>query len=37
MEIHKNKHKNKIQNMTVYKGNKLMMIPSKIKVSINIT
>jgi hypothetical protein len=28
MEIHKNKHKNKIQNMAVYKGNKLIMIPS---------
>jgi hypothetical protein len=37
MEIHKNKYKNKIQNMTVYKGNKLIKIPRKIKVSISIT
>jgi hypothetical protein len=39
MEIHKNKYtyKNKIQNMTVYKGNKLIMIARKVKVIINIT
>jgi hypothetical protein len=36
MEIHKNKYKNKIQNMTVYKGNKLIMVTRKIKVNINI-
>jgi hypothetical protein len=35
-EIHKNKYKNKIQNMSVYKCNKLIIIiPRKIKVIIN--
>jgi hypothetical protein len=34
MEIHKNKYKNKTQNMTVYKGNKLIMILKKLKLAL---